>query len=52
MIYWGMWETCKRPLEWELPGYVDVAQVAWLLTDVAKKWFRDAVLKSACTQSK
>ena len=43
----------------------EIKQVAWLLTDVAKKtlptvggkgkkrrWFRDAVLKSACTQSK
>lgn len=47
-------------------GQVDeeIRQVAWLLTDAAKKtlptiggkgkrkWFRDAVLKSACIQSK
>ena len=48
-------------------GQVDeeIKQVAWLLMDAAKKtlrtvgrrgkkrrWFRDAVLKSACTQSK
>ena len=43
----------------------EIEQVAWLLTDASKKtlptvgekgkkrkWFRDAVLKSACTQSK